>query len=427
MKTLIRSDRGRVFKLLIDVPGMDDDEKPVLAKMQIYEGTGCWTIEDVRLSEHGRPSKHFDVGAEAFWSSHTADTPEDLTMATALLREYQLRPTADGGAVIDWCTFNGIVRGRPAWEVTSLSDFFTMGLRASPIYFKRHEALDYLKNAAADWSLFPHSEADPDIAIRAGTMKLDNPIRQPTALNLEAMLCTSPHYRRQDRNKKSQSQAQELHDKLLIAATSKPDDSAIEELASAGAPVNGIDGDGVPLREIVVQNRSYNIPRLIASGADPNALYDCKGKDPAYAWPTALHLAVEHRREISVVYLLAAGADPNLRLPGGLSAFELSAKMSSSRLQDAFTHPLQVAAALDMRDAAIQLAGLGHDPRAVVASKSFGYVGKKRQSAIARADGLGYGQTAHALRALAARREAQEVSGEIQASRKTQAHKALTP
>lgn len=158
MKTLIERSRGQI-KLVIDAPGRGRGERDVLALMTLQEGTGCWSLEDIRLTERRKPSPYWGNSGTEYFATFTPRSEDERTRAKALLRDAR---EVDG--VLVWCTFDGIVRGQPAINGYTPPGDFQCG------WWSMRDGLAKLQEAQAFWDGF---EGDP------ATVRLPNPDRQP--------------------------------------------------------------------------------------------------------------------------------------------------------------------------------------------------------------------------------------------------------
>jgi hypothetical protein len=182
MKTALQSYRNQQIKLVIDEPGVPRNEKAVLAMMEIYEGAGVWTLVDVRLHQHGQVGPWFDVGAHHFHANYQAPNARSAELARGLLRE--CTPSLDRkNPLVQWCTFEGIVRGKKPSEMGVSSCFITDDAKLHT----RKEAMAHMETIAKFWADCDISETDPDVREKANSVKIENPWRQPTDIGL-AML-----------------------------------------------------------------------------------------------------------------------------------------------------------------------------------------------------------------------------------------------
>ena len=166
MQTKISYEKGRIL-----LTGAAADGSPLrLANLELFEGTGCWALTDVRLAPHQVPSE-YSAGhsAESFQAVFVPENDRQREIARRLLRRY--REDADGS--IRWCTFDGIVRGyahvngvRPP----NSTDFHDCG------YFSRREGIAQLREMQNWWA---HYSGDPKYA------KIDNPNLQLTSSQLQ--------------------------------------------------------------------------------------------------------------------------------------------------------------------------------------------------------------------------------------------------
>ena len=152
--------RGQIALILVN-PDMKPWESDRVALMELYEGTRCWQLVDVRLATYRAPGQYMNASADDYHAMYKPDTPENATEVRTMLHEY----TEDTDGTFHWCSFEGIVRGhptidgyRPSWHLTDQAG-----------YFKRSEGLALMKEMQAWWEAY---DGDPKLA------KIDNPNRQ---------------------------------------------------------------------------------------------------------------------------------------------------------------------------------------------------------------------------------------------------------
>ena len=158
---LIRDKNKRYITVAYD--GGDADGGPfILASMTLHEGTGCWQVVDIRLSEHRKPSPYSGgLQADVLSANYKPENEAERELVKSMLREYIEQ---DDGAIV-WCTYDGIVKGHD-----SVNGYRPVG--ASPAgYFSYQEALKLMCDIHLFWDGFT---GDP------ATVRLDNPHRQPS-------------------------------------------------------------------------------------------------------------------------------------------------------------------------------------------------------------------------------------------------------
>ena len=174
MKTTIRGWRNQHFKLVIDEPGLAPDKCAVLAVASLYEGLGVWTVEDIRLREHGIASPYFSVGADDYWAQWTAPNVEAAILAKGMIKESFPLTSNDSELDLNWCTFDGLVRGKTTEEAGVAKHM----QNPAPLLHSYSEARAILRDIAEFWASWPHSESDTDIRQKVSATKIDNPWRQ---------------------------------------------------------------------------------------------------------------------------------------------------------------------------------------------------------------------------------------------------------
>lgn len=137
----------------------------VLGAMNLFEGTRCWYLIDVRLRDY--PAAHpwsGSGGGDDFWSQLTAQSPEEAAYIKSSLREYEeVEP-----GTFRWCTFRGIVKGE--CEINGYAPPGYENFRR-PVFHNRASALAYLKEAQTFWESYEGTIRDS---------KIENAHRQPT-------------------------------------------------------------------------------------------------------------------------------------------------------------------------------------------------------------------------------------------------------
>lgn len=162
------------YKIVVDQPGMPKADKPVLAVMTHYQGTGCWSVEDLRLYpliglQKGR---YFGGSAEDFHSSFTPETSEELALALSLIREPVTITPPDGRVGLHWCTFRGILRGKTAGEICGRASFRTIDW---PTMHEFKDAMAAMRAIEAFWLAHDLEAGDPQLCRKISQVKLDNP------------------------------------------------------------------------------------------------------------------------------------------------------------------------------------------------------------------------------------------------------------
>ncbi|HMC44209.1 MAG TPA: hypothetical protein VKJ77_02670, partial [Caballeronia sp.] len=151
MKTYIRREGWRVA-LVLDDPEVVPRERGILAAMNCLEGTGCWRLVDLRLSQYRKPSRYSgDMSADVYHANIKPDSEREAVLVKSMLREY--REDEDG--TIRWCSFDGLVRGHPevdGYRPVSYANFDQAG------YFAYAEAFAQLEEIKRWWDVY---EGDP--------------------------------------------------------------------------------------------------------------------------------------------------------------------------------------------------------------------------------------------------------------------------
>jgi hypothetical protein len=173
MKTRIIHKPDQI-QLVIDNPAKPKGWHDVLAAMELYEGTGCWQLMDIRLSKLKKPGPYAcALHAEVLCASFEPKTKEDADFIKSFLREYQEQP--DGEIV--WCTFDGIVRGAP--EIRGRKPDLAQSHQAG--YFSRADGLAELKKTKEFWD---------NIESLDSNWRIENPHLQPTEHGVTLALLT---------------------------------------------------------------------------------------------------------------------------------------------------------------------------------------------------------------------------------------------
>lgn len=175
MKTKIKNIGSNCFKLVIDQPGVAHKDQPVLGLISHFFASNSWSVEDVRLAKFDRPAPGFEIGADRYQACVSTGNEEESSLIRSLLTDFEEKPGKDGGAEFSWCTYDGLVRGRDANEVSS----FDLNLMDGYLLFhSRKDALLRLHEMADFWENFPCDAADPDVIQKVAEVKINNPYRQ---------------------------------------------------------------------------------------------------------------------------------------------------------------------------------------------------------------------------------------------------------
>ena len=174
MKTKLYNWKNRQIKLIMVEKGLKPDDCAALAVATLHEGLGVWNIEDVRLTQYGQASPYFCVGADQYWASYTAPDIEKAKIARSLIKEEFPRKEGASELKIDYCTFDGHVRGKTPTEM----GVETHVRNQSPLLHTMAEAKEYLNNLVKFWDAQPFNANDPDARGKASEVKIENPWRQ---------------------------------------------------------------------------------------------------------------------------------------------------------------------------------------------------------------------------------------------------------
>lgn len=179
MKTRITSWRNKYCQLVID---SKKKGKIVLANMSLQEGTGCWSIEDVRLSKYKKAGEWFSIGAEDYCAHVRTKNGQESELVRGLLREFK-ETTEEGSTLFTWCSYDGIVGGESAKDLVGYEGCLEQ--LYLPIYHKKKDATLILEEIADFWSKFEVSENDADVIEKVSAVKIDNPLRQPSQTEVD--------------------------------------------------------------------------------------------------------------------------------------------------------------------------------------------------------------------------------------------------
>ncbi len=183
MKTRFSSWRNRQLKLHIDEPGVPKSEQAVVAVAELHEGLSAWVIMDVRLGQYARPGPYFNVGADGFWAKWTAKDDVEAGFVRAQLRE-TFPPQSAAPLEVEWCTFDGIVRGKAPDELGVAKHI----VNPAAVLHRYRAVRSYFEQLQTFWAAWPHSERDPDIRAKVSAVKIPNQWRQPSAAAVSAAL-----------------------------------------------------------------------------------------------------------------------------------------------------------------------------------------------------------------------------------------------
>ena len=136
----------------------------------------------MRLSSW-KADRLFTAWNSDFWASLELQDEAQYSLARSRLRE-PFCGHFDKKLVLNWCTFNGIVRGRTPAE---------MGLdglleNPSAVLHSYRDMRVYMQALQKFWAEWPHSEADHDVVEKVSGVKLSNPWFQPSPQAMAAFL-----------------------------------------------------------------------------------------------------------------------------------------------------------------------------------------------------------------------------------------------
>lgn len=161
--------------LLVDEKKQADSEKPVLAVLSNYAESGCWRLEDIRLTKDYTIDRYWASAANSFTGTYKPEDADEASYVKAKLREYQ--ETKDG--VILWSPFNGVVKGEPSingYTPKRWADFDQTG------YFSRTDGLAKLMEIQAFWESLPSLSE-----INESDWRLPNPHAQPSESDIQSL------------------------------------------------------------------------------------------------------------------------------------------------------------------------------------------------------------------------------------------------
>jgi hypothetical protein len=164
MKTKLVHEKGTISLVVDHGDQAQEDNLQVLAAMNKTEGTQCWMVIDIRLTE--RPVANPSSGscnAEDVFSHIKPISADQSAKSKSILKEYE--ELEDGTLV--WCTFKNIVRGQPG--VNGRVPWGPLNFHA-PVYHSRKDALELLAEMQAFWE---------DHEGTIGEAKIENPFSQP--------------------------------------------------------------------------------------------------------------------------------------------------------------------------------------------------------------------------------------------------------
>lgn len=180
MKTALRSFKNQQYKLVIDEPGLKPNEKAVVATMELYEGLGVWTLTDLRIKLYAQAGPYFTVSADHFNAHFMAKTPEAARIARRLLRE-SVHSNGLDNPLVQWCTYDGIVRGRTPQEMGVQASF----MNNHSFLHTRKEGMAHMDEIVQFWAQSGISESDPEVRNKASALKINNPWRQLSEIGLD--------------------------------------------------------------------------------------------------------------------------------------------------------------------------------------------------------------------------------------------------
>lgn len=171
MITKITRSKGFIA-LIIDDISLPLEERPVLAAMTLYEGTGCWQLTDIRLSRSKTPSPYSgSPDADTLCATYKPNSAQEVDYIKSRLREY----TEYEGSIL-WCSFDGIVRGHATvndYAPVRWANFDQAG------YFSQAEGVEKLQEIKGYWDNVESLDAN---------WRIENTNRQPTLSDIQHKL-----------------------------------------------------------------------------------------------------------------------------------------------------------------------------------------------------------------------------------------------
>lgn len=143
MKTKLIHDKGQI-KLILDDPLKSRNDSDILAVLTHHADSGCWLLEDIRLTKSSPVGRYWSQSADAFMATFLPVNESEAAYLKSKLKDYQVEP--DGTLL--WCTFDGIVKGQPeinGYKPRRYADF------DQPGYFSRKDGLQKLTEIKAFW------------------------------------------------------------------------------------------------------------------------------------------------------------------------------------------------------------------------------------------------------------------------------------
>ncbi len=182
MKTIILNYKNQQLKLAINEAdsGRNKKDFAVLAVATLYAGLGVWTIEDIRLEQHSLASPYFNIGAEKYWACYAAPDIDTANIARGLIKEQFPKSDDSDQLEIDYCTFDGIVRGKTPQEMGVASHLNNL----SASLHKRSDVDLYFEELISFWDNQLIKEGAPNAREEASKVKINNPWLQLSGLAL---------------------------------------------------------------------------------------------------------------------------------------------------------------------------------------------------------------------------------------------------
>lgn len=181
MKTKIVNYKS-FYALVIDQPGVRNQELARLATATHYFSSGCWIIEDVRATRFHNPSKWFAIGADHYQADCETKSESESDLVRTLIKDFKETANDCGGSSFSWCTFEGIAAGKTAEEITKSDHGYP--LHDVPIFFNRTDAIAQLADISDFWSNVPIDSNDPDVIETASEIRIPNPHRQLSGMEV---------------------------------------------------------------------------------------------------------------------------------------------------------------------------------------------------------------------------------------------------
>lgn len=190
--------RKGYYQLVVDDKDINNkydcsQKKPIiLATLNSWEGTKCWSLHDLRLSPYRPPSPYLDGSNIEY---RTPVNEEEEQLITCVIKNYEKR-----GQQIVWSTFSGVVGGGDKTNDPTIPEYVKASLQGCWSFDEGIKQLNVIRDF---WETF---EGD-----NIADVKIHNPYSQPTSDCFTFLEVILTHALDEDKKEKAINSWQKIH------------------------------------------------------------------------------------------------------------------------------------------------------------------------------------------------------------------------